>query len=98
MAVNNNCKSSYEKEQQWNMLDTLLLEAYKGAKFEPEGCLRRYFKCWVIFFIVLLIVTIALSIWCALGKDEPETTTVYALVYPNSSQATETISSTLNTT
>ena len=98
MAVNNNYKSSYESGHQWNTLDTLLLEAYKGAKFEPEGCLRRYFKCWVIFFIVLLIVTIALSIWCVLGKDESETTTVYALVHPNSSQATETISPTLNTT
>ena len=98
MAINNNCKSSYEKQQQWNMLDTLLLEAYKGANIAAEGGLRRYFKYWLVLLVLFLVVIIALFIWCVSGKDESDTNTVHTLVYPKSTNASETTPPTVNTT
>ena len=97
MAVNNNCKSSYEEEHQRKMIDTLLMGAYADASFAPESCWSKYFKSWVAICILLLAVIIGLSIWCGVESANHETVTVYTLVYPNGTDATETISATIST-
>ena len=42
MAINNNCKSSYEGEHQWNTLDCVLLSAYGEAKFAKKTRRQRF--------------------------------------------------------